>query len=369
MATITKRVRKDRSVRYQVKVRIHGKPTVTKTYINHETAKNEARKLEADVQSGKYFREKEKEAAKQKQKSVEQMLDRYKEEYLPELKSRRVRNQHIEWWKDEIGKMKLDELTTTVLRDCRKSLQSGKTRTGEKRSNSTCNRYMATLSHALTMAADGDKDHEGWGWIEQAQIPRIKALKEPAGRTRFLDQNKELPSLLTACKNSKYDGLHLAVSLALSTGARKGEILGLSWGDIKLDDAYAHVRDSKNGEQRVLPLIPSVVGLLRERKKNMVRDIRSDLVFPGPRDASKPFNIDKYWRAAVTDAGIKDFRFHDLRHSCASYLAMNGASAVELADVLGHKTLEMVKRYSHLNTSHKASVIEKMSGRFLDGIK
>lgn len=369
MATITKRKRKDGSVRYQIKVRFPGKPIVTETCVNHKTAKARAIALEADIQTGKYFRDKEKAAATLKQKSVEMMLDKYKSEYLPELKSRRVREQHIKWWKAEIGKMKLDELTSSIFRNCRKSLASGKTRTGERRSNSTVNRYMATLSHALTMAADGDKDHEGWGWIEQSQIPRIKALKEPPGRTRFLDKNNELPSLLDACKNSKYDGLHLAVSLALSTGARKGEILGLSWRDIDLDAPYAHVRDSKNGEQRVLPLIPAVVGLLRERKKNMIRHIGSDLVFPGPRDPSKPYNLDKYFRAALTAAGIDDFRFHDLRHSCASYLAMNGASAVELADVLGHKTLEMVKRYSHLNTSHKASVIEKMSGRFLDDIK
>ena len=64
-------------------------------------------------------------------------------------------------------------------------------------------------------------------------------------------------------------------------------------------------------------------------------------------------------------AEIEDFRFHDLRHSCASYLAMSGASAIEIADVLGHSTLEMVKRYSHLNTSHKANLLENVTGKLV----
>jgi len=64
---------------------------------------------------------------------------------------------------------------------------------------------------------------------------------------------------------------------------------------------------------------------------------------------------------------ITDFRFHDLRHSAASYLVMNGASLAGIAEVLGHKTLQMVKRYTHLSEAHTASVVEKMNKRFLDG--
>ena len=82
---------------------------------------------------------------------------------------------------------------------------------------------------------------------------------------------------------------------------------------------------------------------------------------PRQRNAVR-FNMYRYWNAARKAAGLVDFRFHDLRHSCASYLAMNGASLLEIADVLGHKTLAMVKRYSHLSTDHKAALVSRVMG-------
>jgi integrase len=83
-------------------------------------------------------------------------------------------------------------------------------------------------------------------------------------------------------------------------------------------------------------------------------------VFPSV-DGKKPYSFRPYWNEALADAEVEDFRFHDLRHTAASYLAMNGATLLEIADVLGHKTLEMVKRYAHLADSHKASVLERMN--------
>jgi integrase len=89
----------------------------------------------------------------------------------------------------------------------------------------------------------------------------------------------------------------------------------------------------------------------------------TDLLFPGALSAQtgRPFEIEKAWRDVRRRAELDDFVFHDLRHSCASYLAMNGATMIEIAEVLGHKTLEMVKRYSHLAESHTAGVVERMS--------
>lgn len=74
-------------------------------------------------------------------------------------------------------------------------------------------------------------------------------------------------------------------------------------------------------------------------------------------------HIRKSWERILLDCKIEDFRFHDLRHSAASYLAMNGASLAEIAEVLGHKTLQMVKRYAHLSEAHTASVVEKMNNK------
>ena len=101
--------------------------------------------------------------------------------------------------------------------------------------------------------------------------------------------------------------------------------------------------------------------LLRAHAK--VRRIDTNLVFPGQRIGERctPFALKHFWEHAIEESGLKNFRFHDLRHSCASYLAMNGASPLEIAEVLGHKTLQMVKRYSHLAESHTASVVESMN--------
>ena len=101
--------------------------------------------------------------------------------------------------------------------------------------------------------------------------------------------------------------------------------------------------------------------LLRERSK--VRRIDTELVFPGRIDPSKPVDLRSPFETALKRAGIEDFRWHDLRHSAASYLAMNGASLAEIAEVLGHKTLAMVKRYTHLSEAHTAGVVERMNAR------
>ncbi len=82
-------------------------------------------------------------------------------------------------------------------------------------------------------------------------------------------------------------------------------------------------------------------------------------------DGREPIEIRKAWYNAVETAKLTDFRFHDLRHSTASYLAMNGASLVEIADVLGHKTLQMVKRYAHLSESHVKGLLERVNAQVL----
>ena len=100
--------------------------------------------------------------------------------------------------------------------------------------------------------------------------------------------------------------------------------------------------------------------ILRELK--LQGSAKSEFVFPNPSGHPGAFeNFDHRWDEALTAAGIEGFRFHDLRHTCASYLAANGASLLEIADVLGHKTLAMVRRYSHLTQSHKVSVVERMA--------
>ena len=126
------------------------------------------------------------------------------------------------------------------------------------------------------------------------------------------------------------------------------------------------MEETKNGDRRVLSLSGHAYKLVRNLSK--VRRIDTDLVFPSRKKKDRPVNVQSVFNRAVEKAGIEDFRFHDLRHSAASYLAMNGASPNEIAKVLGHKTLQMVKRYAHLSEEHTAGVVASMNERiFGDG--
>lgn len=194
--------------------------------------------------------------------------------------------------------------------------------------------------------------------LDRNPVSDISRKKEPRGRTRFLS-DEERTALLEACAHSDWAPLNALVLLAITTGARRGELLSLKWADVDLKAARALVRDSKNGEQRTLPLAGKALDALRELK--LQGSARSRFVFPAPNGRDEPAeHIDAYWYAALEAAGIEDMHFHDLRHTTASMLAAQGASLLEIADVLGHKTLAMVKRYSHLVVDHKAKVIEKM---------
>jgi len=148
------------------------------------------------------------------------------------------------------------------------------------------------------------------------------------------------------------------VLLALSTGMRRGEILSLTWDDLDPERRTIILQDTKNKERRAVPLVGVAYRLLRDLRKS--RSNESDLLFPGS-DPERPVDIRKPWETALKRAEIKDFRFHDLRHSAASYLAMSGASLPEIAGVLGHKTYQMVKRYAHLSDQHTVAVVERMN--------
>jgi integrase len=150
-----------------------------------------------------------------------------------------------------------------------------------------------------------------------------------------------------------------------ATGARKMELLRLTWREVDLRRAQIALEQTKNRERRALPL----TGLALEEVARLAKVRRLDTALLFPRaDGRQPIDIRYAWAQALQEAGITDFRFHDLRHSCASYLAMSGASMVEIAAVLGHKTLQMVQRYAHLSEAHTAGVVARMTAAiFADG--
>ena len=230
-------------------------------------------------------------------------------------------------------------------------------RKGTKRSGSTLNRYLTALAALFTWARKNrvlPRTHE-------SPTRHIDKMPEGRGRVRYLTDD-ERSKLLEACRQSAWPRLHLLVLMAITTGARKGELLGLQWRDVDLDRGEAILHDTKNGDRRILVLIEPV---MQELIKFAPTDARTSqaLVFRSRLRPSQPYASAKVFNEAVAAAGIKNFRFHDCRHCTASYMAQHGASLLEIADTLGHRQLRMVQRYAHLNTDSRRNLI----GRVFEG--
>jgi integrase len=349
MATIEKRTSLDNKISYRAKVRLKGYPTQTATFERLTDAKKWIQSTEAAIREGRHFK-----TSEAKKRTLKELVDRYIKEILPQKpKSKTDQTTQLNWWKNQIGSYSLADLTPALIVEYRSKLLLEPSTRKAKRSPSTVNRYCSSLSHCFTIAV------KEWEWMQENPILKISKLKEPRGRTRFLD-DKERERLLLACKDSNSQLLYVLVVLALSTGARKMEILSLKWQDVDLKRGLIILHDTKNEEKRSLPLVSTAKELMQKHFKN--RHENTNLVFPA-KNLKEPIDIRAPFETALRRAKIEDFRWHDLRHSCASYLAMNGASLAEVAAALGHKTLSMVKRYSHLSDSHTAVVVERMNNK------
>ncbi|MBB5459026.1 site-specific integrase [Paraburkholderia sp. Cpub6] len=216
------------------------------------------------------------------------------------------------------------------------------------------NKAKAVLSAVLNFARARRMMPKGWT-NPCREVPGLTMNNE---RVRFLDA-AERKRLLAVCRLSTWNRLYLLVLTAITTGARRSELLRLRYPDLDLDRATAYVRSSKNDEPRVLPLTPAVIAEIRRFGKPPHPDA---LLFARVGDPDRPFTIDSAWYAALRDANIHNFRFHDLRHTCASYLAQNGASLLDVAATLGHKQLDVTRRYSHLTIDSKRAIVERVMG-------
>jgi integrase len=225
------------------------------------------------------------------------------------------------------------------------------------------------LSHAFNVA------RKQWNWCESSPVENVQRPKVKNERTRYLTDT-EREALLHACKNSPNADLYLVVLLAISTGMRKGEIMGMRWQDIHTvpDQSFTrvHLTKTKNDKARSVLLTSPALELLEERRAKLIVSQQAKtvtgLIFPSAVNADQPVDLRKPWGAALQAADIEEFRFHDLRHTTASYLAMNGASLLSISKVLGHQTTKMTERYSHLATSHIDEVVRSMNAKKL-GVK
>lgn len=369
MAVIDKRVGK-KGVSYRARVRVHGYPKQIKSFKRLTDAQQWASRMESRIHDGQ-FRNVSSEA---KSRTLIDVIERYKAEALPHKAATTQSREHtyINFWQRELGAYALSYLSSEIISrkisglagagDQRAQLKEDQ-KPNKPKARKTLKHYRDTLDVLL-------KHAQKWGWLGQSPMDGVNRItKANKERVRFLDDD-ERKALLKACKESPNPQLYPIVIFALSTGARKSEILKLTLKDLDLNRQVAILRETKNSETRKVPIVSYLKGVLEGHLKwreEFVAKMSTGSNFLFPRDDGRePIDIRKAWENARDKAEIIDFRFHDLRHSAASYLAMNGASQLEIAEVLGHKTLQMVKRYSHLSEDHTRDVVEKMNDKIFD---
>jgi len=234
----------------------------------------------------------------------------------------------------------------------------------EKRSGevkpATVNQEIKRLRHMLNKAIE-------WGYIRENPCKGIKNMKEPSGRIRYLSHD-EMERLLKACDVSslaekpnnkgrtfsKIISVYLKpiVQIAIHSGMRRGEILNLQWKDIDFKERRILLEQTKNNERRVIPMNETLYQVL----KSFPVHLHQEKVFPDINGNMVTVAFER----ACKRAGIKDFRFHDLRHSFASYLTMGGENLRTVQTLLGHKDLRITMRYSHLSPEHLREAVSRL---------
>ena len=215
----------------------------------------------------------------------------------------------------------------------------------QKNKPATVNRLIATIKHMVTKAVD-------WNMVEEGTLKRVrkvKMLEENNKRLRFLSK-EECQELINLCDNH----LKTIVVTAMNTGMRKGEILSLKWDNVDLKHGFILLDMTKNGERREIP----INNTLRSTIQGITRRLDIPYVFYDSVTGKPYQDVKRSFSTALRKAGIKDFKFHDLRHTFASHLIMAGVDITTVSRLLGHKTLTMTLRYSHLAPSHMAKAVD-----------
>lgn len=346
MACVTKIVTKSGSVRFRAIIKRGGKQVASRNFITKTAAVTWSRRLEADAElmlamgtpgGSKTF----KEAAAS----------------LVKAKSGRDRSRQarLDWWTEKIGSKPIGRIE---LHDLKPHLDQY----AETHAPASANRLRAAVSSVFRHARQQ-------GWITRNPAADLVHRTENNARTRWLSDT-ERTALLTACDASGWPKLRALVMVLLGTGCRLGEALSLRWNDLDWTERTAHLPRTKNGTARVLSFPEPVLAELCKHKPadgvvvDLHRSAPPALIFAGS-NPDKVYPFRRYWDAAVKAAQIEHCRIHDLRHSAASYLALSGASLLEIAEVLGHRSVQTTKRYAHLSTSHKQALIDRVLGGLL----
>ena len=332
MSTIQK-ISRAKGIVYRVLIRKKGMKAITKTFPTKKEAIRFSQKIEGSIQEQIAF------TSLDNKLTFKELAGYY---IVKECTIKRPQEQasKLEFWVKHIGIKQVNNISSSDIYNTLDCLP-------DHLSNATYNRYKAAASVVFNYAC---RQYN----LPSNPVGLIPSKPEDNHRVRYLSSS-ERKRLLNACIEAPWPKLYLLVLMAITTGARRGELLGLRWNDIDFERQTAYVQTTKNGQPKVLPLTDDVIKELTRFKQQ-----DDSLIFNSEIKPDKALCFNKQWKKALNEAEVDNFRFHDLRHTTASYLAQSGASLLEIADVLGHKQISVTKRYAHLCINHKAKLINNV---------
>jgi len=303
-------------------------------------------KLKSEIAEGKWF-----EKLPGEYKTFKEMMDKYEIEHLTQKASARQYKGYIKNLRSFFNETPVSQITPIMINEFKLK------RRNDEVGTASINRELAVLKNSFNKAL------REWGWVKDNPVTRIPMEKEPPGRVRYLT-DEEFEKLLKACP----EWLRPIVLTARHTGLRKGNILSMKWHQVDLSRRVITIERTKNGERLGIPINETLLELLKRLSK--VRYIGSEHVFYHPpakkKNAKGTFNGRRYYEVkasfqnALKEAGIEDFRFHDLRHCFASALVQRGVDLYGVQRLLGHKSHEMTQRYAHLAPENLRKAVLKL---------
>jgi integrase len=308
---------------WRVKIRRAGLPAQTRTFDNKTLAQLWARSVETGIDNGVVVDRRLAERT-----SLAEILERYRREVTPTKRGAADENLRLKAMAlRPFARIRMAALTSSHLATCRDERL-------KVVSGATVNREFNVLSHAI------DTARREWD-IYLPVNPCTLVRRPPQGRPRNRRlQGDEEQRLLAACRTARNPWLVHFVALAIETGMRRGELLALQWSNVDLEKRTGFLPITKNGESRRVPLSSRSIAVLRALPASTTGRVFGELTVEALKQS---------FRRAVRRAGIAGLRLHDLRHEATSRFFEKGLNVMEVASVTGHKTLQMLKRYTHLN--------------------
>ena len=348
MARIQTRKGKKRTT-YTATVRVKGFDPLARTFDTKGEAKNWAAEIEREMRMGRY-----QDVRPAEKITFAESLTRYLEHVSSSKRINSERRDRISavallgGFGQEISLASITPQRLAVYRDARLKTVSP----------STIQKEFALISHLFNIA------RKEWGLSIDNPVTGISRPRVNNSRTRFLTK-EEAQRLLDCAKESRNQKLYPYLLLMLHTGMRPSEAAGLTWGDVDLEARLVKLLVTKT-DLRYVPLTDVAIKALRSIRP---LDTENDMyVFLPPRRLLSQQVLDipcnyfkKSFGTAKARAGLDDVHLHDLRHTAASHLLMAGVDLRTLAEILGHKTMQMVQRYTHLLNDHKLKAVEKIS--------